>query len=67
MLNALRLREGFSAALFTARTGLPVTALDPQLTALVDEGLLEYCGDHIRCTALGWRFLDDVVGRFFDA
>jgi putative oxygen-independent coproporphyrinogen III oxidase len=65
MLNALRLREGFTPALFEARTDLDFEAVATRLPALLDQGLMEWQGENLRCTALGWRFLDDVVGRFF--
>jgi oxygen-independent coproporphyrinogen-3 oxidase len=67
MLNALRLEAGFSLALFEARTGLPADSLKTRLGRLSDQGLLELDADEgiVRCTALGWRFLDDVVGHFF--
>lgn len=65
LLNALRLREGFSPALFTERTFLDPGALEPELTQLMEESLLEQHGENIRCTDRGWRFLDAVLGRFF--
>jgi putative oxygen-independent coproporphyrinogen III oxidase len=66
-LNALRLSEGFSLSLFEARTGLPATSIGPVLRELEDQGLLQTDGDRVRASELGWRFLDDVVGRFFAA
>ena len=66
-LNALRLREGFSRELFEARTGLPAASLDSTVRELEDRGLLLVEGEQLRASDLGWRFLDDVVGRFFTA
>lgn len=64
LMNALRLREGFAEPLFAARTGLPLGRLEPQLTACLDEGLLERQAGRIRCTATGFNFLDNVLQRF---
>lgn len=64
MLNALRLVEGFPIALFTQRTGLPITAVERELDAAQREGLL--ARDHLRIgpTAKGQRFLNDLLERF---
>jgi oxygen-independent coproporphyrinogen-3 oxidase len=51
--------------LFEARTGLSFTGVRDTIDALVNEGLLESDAAGIRATALGRRFLDDVIGRFF--
>ena len=63
-MGALRLAEGFDGALFEARTDLPLEALAAPLAELVDEGLLVREDAAIRATELGWRFLDEVLGRF---
>jgi oxygen-independent coproporphyrinogen-3 oxidase len=62
----LRLREGFPEAAFPARTGLPLTVLEPQLSGCIVRGLLVREGNRVRCTELGWRFLDEILGRFVD-
>lgn len=41
MLNALRLREGFDEGLFTARTGMPPSAVQATLERACEQGLLE--------------------------
>jgi oxygen-independent coproporphyrinogen-3 oxidase len=64
LMNALRLREGFSQSLFAERTGLPISILEPELAACLEEGLLEMNGQHIRCSAQGFNFLDTVLQRF---
>ena len=64
LMNALRLREGFAAELFSQRTGLPLTALEPELSTTVTEGLLDYGEGRIRCTPAGFNFLDTVLQRF---
>ncbi|WP_439106469.1 radical SAM family heme chaperone HemW [Congregibacter sp.] len=65
MLNALRLTEGFSLALFEARTDLNPQQIDAKVSELVDRGLLRKNQEQIQTTALGRRFLDDVVAAFF--
>ena len=65
MLNALRLNEGFSRELFTARTGLDAEVIEARLQQLQERGLL--VSDHrgIRASPLGRRFLDTVISGFF--
>lgn len=64
MLNALRLTEGFDLAQFEDRTGLSSRALEPTLTRLAARDLLSVDGSTVRATALGRRYLDDVIGEF---
>lgn len=42
MMNALRLNQGFDAALFSQRTGLPLTCIETPLQQAVAEGLIEW-------------------------
>ncbi|MDX1733177.1 MAG: radical SAM family heme chaperone HemW [Halioglobus sp.] len=65
VMNALRLRQGFSCADFTARTGLDAARLAGAVAALCERGLLERDGDVIRASNLGYRYLDDVTAQFF--
>ena len=64
MLNALRLREGFALADFSARTGLPISAIAQPLAAAETRGLLER--DFVRAwpTARGFDFLSDLQALF---
>ena len=65
MLNALRLRSGFSASGFTARTGLAFDRLRASLRQAQAAGMLERDGvDRWRPTELGFRFLNDLQARF---
>lgn len=64
LMNYLRLKEGFKVPLFTARTGLPLVCMEPALSACLKDRLLEQHDDVIRCTDFGWRFLDEILGRF---
>jgi putative oxygen-independent coproporphyrinogen III oxidase len=73
MLNALRLREGFTLASFTERTGLPLSALQSGLQQAQAQGLLEAVPgseDAIglpaawRPTVRGFDFLSDLQALF---
>jgi len=64
MMNALRLTEGFAVALFTERTGLPITAAEKPLAQAEARGLIERDHQRIRPTELGQRFLNDLLQLF---
>jgi len=64
MLNALRLREGFSLTDFSARTGLPLSAIDTALRGALDKGWLEQDGAWVRPTGRGFDFLSDLQSLF---
>lgn len=64
MLNALRLVEGVPVALFSERTGLPITAIGPALDAAEARGLLQRDHLALRPTAQGLRYLNDLVSLF---
>jgi len=66
MLNALRLVEGFALGEFEARTGLPRTAIAPQLEQAVDRGWLDIQGGRVVPTDLGRRFTNDVIALFLE-
>jgi putative oxygen-independent coproporphyrinogen III oxidase len=66
MLNALRLVKGVSLELFTERTGLPVTLLEPLLSNAINKDLLVADPILLCPTPLGARFLDDLVGMFLN-
>ncbi len=63
-MNALRLAEGFDLALFEVRTGLPAASLDPGLARATARGLVDRHGSHVRPTAQGRRFLNDLLEGF---
>jgi len=68
MLNSLRLVEGFDAALFEARTGLPLLTIRAALETAVARGLIvERPGERWVPTELGRRFLNDLQGLFLPA
>jgi coproporphyrinogen III oxidase-like Fe-S oxidoreductase len=64
LLNALRLKGGFSPELFEQRTGLAWQQLQPAITKAKTDGLLEKSDNWVCTTVLGWRFLDDLLQRF---
>ncbi len=66
MMNALRLNSGFDPALFTERTGLPITQIEARLAHAVELGLLERDLHAIRPTGRGQRFLNELLGLFLD-
>ncbi|HEX4869214.1 MAG TPA: YggW family oxidoreductase, partial [Moraxellaceae bacterium] len=66
MLNALRLREGVPAALFTARTGLPLARIAPSLATLRAEGLLVADESRLACTPTGLNYLNSVLQNFLE-
>ena len=64
MMNALRLPAGFPEKLFVERTGQSLAAAEPGLSLAIERGLLERRRGEIRPTALGLRFLNDLMGLF---
>lgn len=64
MMNALRLNHGFDAALFEARTSLPLLTLRRELEQAEGKGLLLREAGRITPTAQGRRFLNDLLEIF---
>jgi oxygen-independent coproporphyrinogen-3 oxidase len=64
MMNALRLVEGFPIGLFSERTGLPLASLWPRLDNARERDLLNWDEHTIRPTAMGRRFLNDLLELF---
>jgi len=64
MLNALRLREGFSLTDFSARTGLPLSAIDGALREGLAKGWLVQDGVWVAPTTRGFDFLSDLQSLF---
>ncbi|MDP3293628.1 MAG: radical SAM family heme chaperone HemW [Nevskia sp.] len=63
-MNALRLNEGFSVALFEARTGLALSTIEAKLAKLAAQGLLERDGPVMHPTALGRAHLNTLISEF---
>lgn len=66
MMNALRLIDGVPSHLFQQRTGLNLATQQLALHTAQKKGLLEITAHHIRPTALGQRFLNELLGLFLD-
>ena len=64
MMNALRLRDGVDAQLFTERTGLPMSIVADIKDGLCDRQLLMGAPDRFQATDLGYRFLNSVTAAF---
>ena len=64
MLNALRLRDGFLLQDFVARTGLPLTSIEPGLQQAEQKGLITRDMVRVRPTERGFDFLSDLQGLF---
>ncbi|HWU84057.1 MAG TPA: radical SAM family heme chaperone HemW, partial [Rhodocyclaceae bacterium] len=64
MMNALRLIDGFPAALFSERTGLPLARLQNELLAAQREELLAVTPEHLRPTPRGQRYLNQLLQIF---
>lgn len=66
MINALRLRSGFPSTLFNQHTGLSIEIIEPSLIDAAQRGLIDYSSEHIQPTALGLRYLNELVYLFYD-
>jgi oxygen-independent coproporphyrinogen-3 oxidase len=64
MLNALRLRHGFSLRDFGERTGLGFTAIEAALQEAEKKGLIERDFARVRPTERGFDFLSDLQALF---
>ena len=64
MMNALRLNQGVPTTLFTERTSLPLLLIRRELEQAQARGLLSHDLQHIAPTALGQRFLNDLLQIF---
>ncbi|RMF98585.1 MAG: radical SAM family heme chaperone HemW [Gammaproteobacteria bacterium] len=67
MLNALRLRDGFSEALFRERTGCSLAEAGSAIARCVDRGWLETAAGGLRATADGRRWLNRLLQEFLPA
>ena len=67
MLNALRLTEGFKSKLFIESTGLALNEILPALQKASDLGLLHFDTWHIRPSARGLQYLNDLQVLFLSS
>ncbi|MDF1689420.1 MAG: radical SAM family heme chaperone HemW [Cycloclasticus sp.] len=64
MMNALRLRTGFTLDQYQCRTQLGASSIQTTLDSLIDKELLQLNASTYRCTEQGWNFLNDTVEHF---
>lgn len=64
MMNALRLVEGVPSAYFSERTGLTFDVVSETVNQLQREKLLDDNSDQLKCTPLGFNYLNEVLARF---
>lgn len=64
MMNALRLKQGVPIAYFNQRTGLAWSDLLTQIQPAVNKQWLTLDNQHIKCTDLGFNYLNDVLSLF---
>jgi len=64
MLNSLRLKEGFSLAHYTERTGLPLSSIDKALDEAQRKGMIERDLARVWPTTRGFDFLNDLQALF---
>ena len=64
MLNTLRLTNGVPIQLFTERTGLALSSLEPTLTDAKHKKLLMDDEKILCATDLGQRFLNNLITHF---
>jgi oxygen-independent coproporphyrinogen-3 oxidase len=64
MMNALRLNGGFPLVLFEERAGVPLTSVLKELEIAESRGLIARDHQRVEPTALGRRFLNDLLQIF---
>lgn len=64
MLNALRLQEGIPLELFTLRTGLPLSMVEPQLDSMQSKGWAQLDEGNLQLTQTGKTYLNEVLQLF---
>lgn len=64
MLNALRLKQGFSQNSFEKTTFIKFSIIQEKINTQIEAGLLKkQCNKYIT-TKKGWAFIDSIVGQF---
>jgi len=66
MLNALRLKSGFTPELYAAHTGQALSSVQSKLDLAASKGLLEITDQLIRPTQQGFLFLNDLQMIFLN-
>lgn len=66
MMNALRLKQGFTKTLFTERAGLPIHQISKALDVAEQRQLITHDISRIQTTEHGWHFLNDLIAVFLE-
>lgn len=64
MMNALRLKDGVPIDYFEQRTGLAWSNLEVQITPAIHKKWLTLDKQYIKCTDLGFNYLNEVLSLF---
>ncbi len=64
IMNQLRLKQGFTAENYFAKTGLKITTLEPALSESMQQDLLINQNGRYFCSAQGWNFMDNILEKF---
>ena len=64
MMNALRLKSGFTVDHYQQQTHQNAYQIQAILDSLVNKKLLQRNASSYRCTEQGWNFLNDTVEHF---
>ncbi len=64
MLNALRLKQGFSLSQFTQHTGLPAARISAVCEQAIADELMLQQGEQYAASPRGYLFLNDLINRF---
>ena len=61
LMNALRLKKGFSLRLFEHRTQIPIKTLLDRLQPMADRNWIEVSPHSIQCSERGYLFIDEIL------
>jgi len=64
MLNALRLKQGFSLGLFEQHTGLSASTVRGICEQAIEDNLLQQTSEGYAASEKGYLFLNDLINRF---
>ena len=64
ILNAIRLKQGFSKDLFENRTHIPFSSIKVKIDKMISDGLLIKKSDQYLTTDKGWLFINSIVEYF---
>lgn len=64
LLNAFRIKQGFSTKQFMTRTGVPFSSIEKKVEYLTLKGLLSKTGNKVSTTKIGYDLLNNVLEEF---